>query len=280
MSISNFRLLRAQSVCDRGQLRLDASVASPLLLSFMDGFASDGVTPVDYTESLSSAIVQALGDYDSEGLPISGQGAVPVDIFSKRDSAGNVTINIEAASSTETKYLAGGMKAQTDRGFSAVSGRYNAWGEESTNTELGSGTYAIERTNGEPFFCMKVRGSTWASGGIYAKETTGNWALISRPTSSSYVTFYLRRNILGLKMTSSYIACPTAFYGSRSTYRYRVSSGKLYQKATLDTVWSPVQKIKIASAVWNGTDLYQLQPRTSMLMQWMTQGDNVTYLDA
>ncbi|MCD8234120.1 MAG: discoidin domain-containing protein [Cloacibacillus porcorum] len=114
MSIRNFRLWRAQSVCDRGQLRVDASAGSPLLLSFMSGFASDGVTPVDYGESLSAAIVQALGDYDSEGLPISGAGAVPVDIFAKRDTSGSVVVSVEAASESDSEYFSGGMKNWQD----------------------------------------------------------------------------------------------------------------------------------------------------------------------
>ena len=286
MSIRNFRLWRAQSVCDRGQLRLDASAGNPLLLSFMNGFATDGVTPVDYDESLSAAIVQALGDYDAEGLPISGAGAVPVDIFAKRDASGSVVVSVEAASSEETEYLAGGMKNKNDRGFLCSSEpNYKLWGN--SNYFNGSNLLGSDlvRADGNMFYVSSVYFSY--NENMYAINEDNSKSLISAHDNSvGYTKHFLKRYVKGLVLRDqrgglSYsLANGVRFYGRKAPCKYRISSGKVYQKGLTDTDWSPVQKIKIASAAYNGTDLYQLQPRSSMLMQWMTQGDNVTYLDA
>ena len=279
MSIRNFRLWRAQSVCDRGQLRVDASAGSPLLLSFMNGFASDGVTPVDYGERLSAAIVQALGDYDSEGLPISRQGTVPVDIFAKRDSGGSVVVSVEAASDTETEYLAGRMRGPVDRGFMS-SGPYDCWGT-SVNANCG-GVNTLTRVDGKPFYCTKII--------INATGSPAQLIIIEEDKSISGKfergTHLVRRFIRGVRTVIVYGGSrdlmAARFFAQPSPLKYRISAGKVYQKDTRAeaSAWPPVQKIKIGSAVYNGTDLYQLQPRSSMLMQWMTQGDNVSYLDA
>lgn len=289
MSIRNFRLWRAQSVCDRGQLRLDASAGSPLLLSFMNGFATDGVTPVDYDESLSAAIVQALGDYDSEGLPmISGAGAVPVDIFAKRDASGSVVVSVEAATSEETEYLAGGMISEIDRGFTAQKmydnnylAHYLTWGRGGSSQYTKS---KLSRTNGQPFYLSRFLCSQYQSSYynpvIYITEIDGNTTRYNI-TSNDARDQKIVRNIQSITTHDGYysfVGGVRLFYFPRSAHR--LSNGKVYQRKIGSTSWTPVQKIKIASAVYNGTDLYQLQPRSSLLMQWMTNGDNVTYLDA
>ena len=283
MSISTLRLFRAQSLCDRGQLRLDASAASPLLLSFMDGFGVDGVTPVNYEETLSSAIVKAVGDYDSGDVPITGNSVVPVDILAKRNSSGEVVISLEAANNSDLAYLSGGMKGTIDRGFSAVSGSYSVWGREDSNSSIGSGTFEIKKTDNTPFYCSKLRCSFrgYYGSSAYVKEVAGTWTtFMSTSSAMSYTTFNMNRFLLGIKFAIDLDITPAVFYTKSSPYKYRISGGKVYQKGVADTSWSTTQKIKIASAVWNGTDLYQINPRSSMMMQWMTMGNNVAYLDS
>lgn len=80
MSISTFRLLRPESVCAKGQLRLDAGAARPLVMSFMDGFASDGVTPVDHVESLSSPTVFDIEDMNCNIPQVATDGFAHCDI--------------------------------------------------------------------------------------------------------------------------------------------------------------------------------------------------------
>lgn len=297
MSIRNFRLWRAQSVCDRGQLRLDASAGNPLLLSFMNGFATDGVTPVDYGESLSAAIVQALGDYDSEGLPISGAGAVPVDIFAKRDASGSVVVSVEAASSEETEYFAGGMKNWQNQGFVCSSENHKAnnygyyayqmWGYATSGQERGDGFASnISRIDGTLFFVRRVLfDKNQSQALLYVVEADGTTTNIDNGEYSTYVRNlnidrYVKKMGMRDSLNARKFSCRV--FSASVPYKYRIAAGKVYQQDTrVDTPdWSPVQKIKIASAVYDGTDLYQLQPRSSLLMQWMTRGDNVTYLDA
>ncbi|MCD8234122.1 MAG: hypothetical protein LUC51_07020 [Cloacibacillus porcorum] len=88
MSISTFRLLRAQSVCGKGQLRLDASAASPLVMSFMNGFASDGITPVDDMETLSAATVFDVADMNCNIPMVNTDGWAHCDIVASKYAGG------------------------------------------------------------------------------------------------------------------------------------------------------------------------------------------------
>ncbi len=138
MSISTFRLLRPASACDRGQLRLEASAASPLVMSFMDGFASDGVTPVDHVESLSNAIVQAPGYFDSYGTPITSVTVpTPVDVYAKRGAGGSVTLELNVAGQASVPYFPGRMTSYAQNGMVCTTTRadltgyhlpYQRWG--------------------------------------------------------------------------------------------------------------------------------------------------------
>ena len=294
MSIRNFRLWRAQSVCDRGQLRLDASAGSPLLLSFMDGFATDGVTPVDYGESLSAAIVQALGDYDSEGLPISAGACVPVDIYAERVSNGEVTVRVEAAASAPIAlFNNAGMAGNDDKGWkvrnvdgTVSANNYLLWCRYTSNISLSvaSHTSVFSRADDSPFYVDKIVAAFGGySNKIYVTELGGVETYLGGLGSGTTVS--VKRMVSKIKKYYSDDGSSSTYYSNyvysaASPFRYRISGGKVWQKGAADTDWSAVQKIKIASAVYNGTDLYQLQPRSSLLMQWMTQGDNVTYLDA
>lgn len=94
MSISTFRLLRAQSVCGKGQLRLDASAASPLVLSFMNGFASDGITPVDDMETLSAATVYGLEDMNCNIPQVATDGFAHCDIVVQKYAGGGGVLSL------------------------------------------------------------------------------------------------------------------------------------------------------------------------------------------
>lgn len=92
MSISTFRLLRPAATCAKGQLLLDASAGEPLILSFMDGFASDGVTPVDHIETLSSQMAFDLGDMNYNIPMVNTDGWAHCDIVASKYAGGGASV--------------------------------------------------------------------------------------------------------------------------------------------------------------------------------------------
>lgn len=297
MSIRNFRLWRAQSVCDRGQLRLDASAGSPLLLSFMNGFATDGVTPVDYDESLSAAIVQALDGFDSDGFPQLTGITTPVNIFATRSANGSVSISIENAIATESEYLGGGMNAMYERSFVAepspypqygyASAGYLAWGREGLNQNYQLSR--LKKADNSPFYVSRLLlhdYNDWYTK-IYVGEINGTETYYNITTSaqreihlSRYINYV--RNF-GYRSNVGYcFSYGVRVFSLGSRYAYRMTNGKVYRRDKMDASgeWVSVQKIRLATAVYNGVDLYQLKPRSMLLSQWMTDGDAMSYLDA
>ena len=90
MSISTFRLFRPASVCAKGQLRLEASAASPLVMSFMNGFAGDGITPVDDEESLSAPTVFDLAAMNCNVPAVNTEAWAHCDIVASKYAGGGV----------------------------------------------------------------------------------------------------------------------------------------------------------------------------------------------
>ena len=303
MSISTFRLLRPAATCDRGQLLIDASAAKPLMLSFMNGFAADGVTPVDYTETLSSALVQALGNFDTYGTPISGSTVpLPIDIYAKRGAGGAVELQLEVSSATDTPYLPGVMTRYVQNGMTCTSTTtltsayylpYQRWGASpysSGSKYLPNST--LKRSDGEPFFVSKVLCSNYINNGshysdIYAEEIDGSIARLPVVSSSSGydVTNNLNRYIKSLQFMYAFANnntdCFSArVYGRKSPRIYRVTNGKMYQRDTASgSEWEAVQKIKIGSFVLNGTDFYQVTPARPFSITGMANGVSNTYLE-
>ncbi len=305
MSISTFRLLRPASVCGRGQLLLDASAGNPLVLSFMDGFAADGVTPVDHTETLSSAIVQAPGYFDSYGTPITGADVqAPVDVYAKRSANGAVTVELVVAAQDDIPYLPGRMTEYEQNGMVCTTTQtnlenfhmpYSRWGAgySGSGALKGVPNSTLRMADGEPFFVSKVYGINYATsknhyGDIYAEEIGGSIARLPvfSPYGNSNVTNVLNRFIKSLSYpyseTGSMYMDGSIVYCRKSPLRYRFSSGKMYQKAAAEegAVWEPVQKIKLGTFVINGSDFYQLKPTRPLSVWGMTEGDAMTYLDA
>ena len=311
MSIRNFRLWRAQSVCDRGQLRVDASAGSPLLLSFMNGFASDGVTPVDYGESLSNAIIGNPGFWDSYGTPISAISApTPVDVYAKRTTGGSVELELNVAGTEDVPYLPGRMTSANQNGMTVTTNStvgsknfspFQCWGSPNyiygnPSSFGGQPQSTLKRLDGEPFFISKVIGTnsdsdnySGSSAKLFIEETDGSVAQapVKSNNYNDKLTNILNRYINGLSRNANFssvncICFGAQIYGRKSPLRYRFSGGRMYQKAAAEegAAWEAVQKIKLGTFVTNGSDFYQLKPIQPLSIWGMTQGDNVSYLDA
>lgn len=309
MSIRNLRLLRAASVCARGQLAVDASAGNPLALSFMDGFAADGVTPVDHVETLSAAIVQAPGYFDSYGTPITGiTTPTPVDVYAKRGAGGAVTIELNVAGSEDVPYLPGRMTSYAQNGMivtttSAVASNnfdpFQSWGSAgyinwSNGSKGGQPQSTLKRFDGEPMFVTKIVGTNCDSntqGGSSTKlfieelDGTTTQALVKGSSYTNISTNVLNRYVKSLRrnehLNYAVVCASAAVYGPKSPLRYRFTGGKMYQRDTADgAAWEAVQKIKLGTFVTNGTDFYQLSPVKPLSIWGMTAGDAMTYLDA
>lgn len=305
MSISTFRLLRPASVCAKGQLRLDASAGNPLVLSFMDGFAADGVTPVDYTETLSSAIVQAPGYFDSYGTPITGiTTPTPVDVYAKRTANGSVSLELVVAGQEDVPYFPGRMTNYAQNGMvctftigsdDSYFPAYSSWGDGAVyytkSKKLGDSI--LKRIDGEPFFITKAKGSNCTdrydvSLSCYIEENDGSLIQLENKADDysknclNVINRYVRSIRYPYSRTNNLQwARGTKIYGRKSPLRYRYTGGKMYQRDTAEgAVWETVQKIKLGTFVINGDNFYQPRPVRPLSVWGMTQGDAMTYLDA
>lgn len=302
MSISTLRLFRVQSLCDRGQLRIDASAANPLLLSFMNGFGVDGVTPVDYTETLSEAITTSPGYFDSYGTPITViTTPTPIDVYAKRTAGGSVSIELVVAAQSDVPYLPGRMTSYLQNGMicttettltSAFHPPYTVWGGAGdTSAYLRCPQSNLKRADGEPFFVSKTYGVNYNSFGadgyinLCVEELDGStlWLPVRCPNNYSYVTNNLNRYIKRLFVpvqSASDRASGNVIYAPKTPLRYRFSGGKMYQRDNIaGSAWSLVQKVKLGTFVANGTDFYQVQPVKPFCILAMTLSDVTNYIE-
>ena len=295
MSISTFRLFRPASVCGRGELLIDASAASPLVLSFMDGFGSDTVTPSDFTESVSSPTVRALGLFDSYGTPVSAlTSPTPVEVYAKRTDSGSVEFELCVAADSDVPYLPGAMTSYSQNGMVCSftiggDGYYPAyirWGDgnrwSSMPTYLYHGDSILKRADEVPFFVSKIYGCSYGEAGVWtrcvAEELDGSFTYLANQRDYS-TTYMLNRLVKSLRYQGSTTSqdayrVGSAVYSHKYPLRYRCSGGKLYQRSVAaGSSWEAVRKVKLGSFVAKGGDLYQVSPVKPWSLYGMVAGD-------
>lgn len=283
MSISTFRLLRPESVCAKGQLRLDASAASPLIMSFMDGFASDGTTPVDHVESLSSPTVFDLEDMNCNIPVVSTDGWAHCDIVASKYTGGGYGISLEAANQSTALFNNQGMKSNIDGGFKvtyvngeeAPANAHKKFCQYNMNSLVVSQDLLFTRQDGGPFYVEKIYNLS-STYGFYILELDGSYSEKMSP-DNKYVS--IKRQIKGIRRAryGSSVDYYVYIYSYGSPFKYRLSGGKLYQQErNISDDWTPVQKIKLGTAdIYNG-EICNLALRSAASMQWMTDGNNLS----
>ena len=284
MSISTFRLLRAQSVCGKGQLRLDASAASPLVLSFMNGFASDGITPVDDMETLSAATVYGFEDMNCNIPQVITDGFAHCDIVAQK--YGGYALSLEACNTSNALFNNQGMRGNVDRGFTvtnydgteAPSYAHQAF-FKTGSVDIPHGTslnLKVCRSTASLFYINELSVANGSHNGISVIEENGTLQTIFSP--DNYGTAKVARLIYGVCSKVSYANWKFRNTSLQATsfcspYKYRVSVGKLFQMGLSDSDWSPVQKIKLGTCdIYNG-DVVNLDIRSAQSMQWQTDGN-------
>ncbi|MPM91159.1 hypothetical protein SDC9_138286 [bioreactor metagenome] len=86
-------------------------------------------------------------------------------------------------------------------------------------------------------------------------------------------------NSLGGGNSSGYIRTIRILSPCSPSYRY--SSGKFYTRETHSDTWTECQKIKIGTCVLGSDgEVYQALPLSATQLQWMTNGNAETFLDA
>ncbi len=283
MSISTFRLLRAQSVCDVGQLRLDVSAASPLVLSFMNGFASDGVTPVDVVESLSSPVVFNLADMNSN-VPMASLSSSHCDIVAQRDLSGSVVVSLEVCGGsnqiTLSSNVSNGFCVKRSDGQETFADAY-LWfmGGYAYHDLTGDDRYKyilMSRNDNEPFYVDRLLPTSNSYCNFGVLEINGSYSLFSK------VLTYIRRRVKAVAIIPFYngerLNDGPLVYSFASPYKYRVSGGKLFQQGMTDVSWNPVCKIKLGSCdILNGS-IMNVEIRSAQSMQWQTDGNFLSTL--
>ena len=263
LALSTFRLLRDETTCARGQLKLDADAQNPLIVTFMDGYGTDGTTPIDHIETIINPIVKPVGDFDNGGTALGSAAAtapLPLNIFLKRDTTGNVTVELEADSSTEVPFFNGAMTAYEQATFKVTDGtgsieyiknHYTIWGQLIAMNGYNAPGSTLSKYDNTPFYVYKI-----TRGDIPLTITEINGA---KTPHSNLVNRYVKA------LTLANVSVPTGgstgaiLYTSKHPYRYKVEAGKLWQQHIAEgTPWAAVQKVKIGTCVWNGTDIYQL----------------------
>ena len=283
MSISTFRLLRPASVCAKGQLLLDASAGDPLILSFMDGFASDGVTPVDHIETLSSQMAFDLGDMNCNIPQGVTSGWAHCDIVaSKYAGGGECTLSLEAVNTSMALFnnngmksnIDGGFKVTTDSGGAAKAQSYLAWCRYyGSQPQSYDNTTMFSRIDGKTFFVDKITASSTNTSNISVVEVDGRIVSLGSVYNSS---LDIKRTVKALIKTSPY---GLYVYSVASPYKYRISGGRLYQQEkNVSDEWSPVQKIKLGTCdIYNG-DIATLDIRSAPSLVWQTDGNRLSTL--
>lgn len=285
MSISSFRLFRPETACAKGQLLLDASAENPLVMSFMDGFATDGVTPVDIQASICKQAIITINNSDSDGIVFDSTKPCLLNLFLIRNNAGGITVSLETGAAREVEILSGGMQSELDRGFKATlypgygysaSTHYLSWGRSS-----GSYFYSkLTRDDASPFFVSYVQCGSGTNQWDRLKigEVDGTETDMGVSTSA----IKINRNVLYLVKYASPYNNPSysiRVFSGKSNYSYKISGGHIYAKKLGENTYVATHKIKIGSAcIYNG-DIYNIDLATTLAQQWKKLGENLSYLD-
>ena len=288
MSLRLFRLFRASSVCSKGQLLLDASSSNPLLMSFANGYAVDGETPVDNQVTLSARTNSNM--FDSSGYPIIHgtpiTAPMSVNVYAVRGSNGAVTLEYEDAGGEIFLQANGGMRSASDKGWTCSpdnSALYSKFGRPATSGDGPSaGTYTI--ISSSPVYVKNIRCNMTFPYTVYAIEIGGSDTLLYKGRSAPGENLWaeINRTISGIKVVATgtgYLYNILAYSPSAPLYRF--TNGKLYTRASSGDSWTQCQKIKLGSIVL-GTDgeVYQPLAFSALQLQWMTNGDAETFLGA
>lgn len=284
MSLRNFRLFRPQSVCAKGQLLIDASAISPLIMSFTDGFEVDGVTPKDHVKSINASSL--LDMFDVNGYPEVRHEAIsaniPININAVLDlDTGAVALEAEDAGlGLEIVQASGGMTSITDKGWNCNvdnSVLLANFGNLSSSTATFPGISAefrsqnIDGINASKLFVRSFTASgegSFVAQPLYAIEMDGTRTEIGRSAGYS-VTYQIGRRIKGI-----YFSMPNLEYregGTIRLYSYpqpqmRINNGKLYTRDTSELPWSETHKVRIGS-VFLTPDGEVIQPLPVASMQ-------------
>ena len=273
MRIYRFRLLRPANICPLGDFYIDASVARPLTLSFMDGF--NGGVPVDHIETITNP--QIINIFDELRVPLDPSIATSLafNLCAVRHASGEVTFEVSGYGGSPIEYLPGRMTATQDRGFQAFSGSYLHWGS-SSYSQSPAGTYILGRVDQSPFYVDSVTRycQSWGDRtSLYVSYNNIDYVLWSTKTSATTHSDTISKLVYKIKTVNNY-NCATRLWGATGLYRYRSIDGVLYEKCTNPaTDWTPVQKIQLASGYISGGEVYGLNPKSTLLSQWQTGVD-------
>ena len=295
MQLRSLRLYRAASTCAKGQILLDASAASPLLLSFADGLS--GTTPVDHSASISAA--QLTNMFDDNGYPTCHNTPItsnlPVNIYAVRGAGGDVTVEYEDASGELFVQADGGMASAEDKG----------WVCDTNNADIFT-RFGTKKSSGNlHFICSNAKFTYSGVGGVFVDKVVLSFtgALGSDNLRFSIIeldgttetpvygggyydsNYNVKRRISGIHLNGVHTYNGTGVYGIRlyspSAPEYRFSSGKLYTREAPSDDWTQCQKIKLGTAVLTPDgEVFQPLCLSSLEMQWMSNGSAETYLGA
>lgn len=281
MSLRNLRLFRPQSVCAKGQLLVDASALSPLIMSFADGFDTDGVTPIDHFKSITAASL--LNMFDGDGYPAVRHAAItdniPININAVLDPAtGSVSIETEDAGGADIICAQGGMAAERDKGWAALprSGSVGAlpffgWGinQSSSKFEVGAGSthtryfYPDNKTAAPHIFLSKIDYRIYVySFKLGVIDIDGNPLIVASHGGGpilATLTAKIGRFVNGIYiyMSGSSVSYSSMLYGmsciSPAQPMYKMNNGKLYTRANSESPWDICHKIKLGTVVLSTT---------------------------
>ncbi|WP_418420311.1 hypothetical protein [Alistipes indistinctus] len=264
MTLQNLRLFRPASVCPAGSMYLDASASSPLVLSFANGFASDGSTPVDEVLSVSTSEIIELGTIKNkwtaaglvDNLNIVNSGELtPINIYAVKNSAGAFDIEYELSAALGNTYFGKERIGNVDQfGFTSTGEQANGWGGQGGSNQLASASI-LTRTDNQPFFVSAIKARyTYNPFTINIQFTNIDDSIqtVKADLSQGEVTIWVNRYVKSINSTNTisnnwtkYLAT-IKVYGYASTITRKYQSGKVWE--TTDGIdWTPVRKIYLGS---------------------------------
>lgn len=263
MTLQNLRLFRPASVCPAGKMFLDASASTPLTLSFANGFASDGVTPVDEVLLVSTAEIIELAEIKSkwtaagfvDSLNIVNAGELtPINIYAVKNSAGAFDIEYELSSAIGNNMF--------PNGNSATYGFNGAIYKEYSNVVINSGS-TLQRLDGGVFYVSAVTITLQMQG-----DTSGALRVLlpgeSHTDLIGFKTFHINRQVKGIKNIGRY-SCKIAVYGYASTITRKYQSGKVWE--TTDGInWTAVKKIYLGSVTVKNNAICAVHLNSPLIM--------------
>ena len=271
MKLYQLRLFRAEAVCGRGELLLDASTANPLVFSFADGYTTEGA-PIDHMATLNSPLKINVANLMAGAGIGTTQGVM--NVYAKRDPfSGDISFmaQVDDYGDVNQYKVIPLLTSNEDKGF-VVSGNFSSPGFRAFDGNYGSysraedwnsaGWVSIRRADNAPirFNGVRMRVTTNHSVRVQCLDLNNNTVVLAsfnQPAPNT--TTSIRFNTIMARSVTAQLVKVVSGTPQLTLYelelfnfseRYKYFSGKMHRQ-DLNGIWQPEQVIHIGSFCYN-----------------------------